>query len=152
MHPSVNAMCKAYFESKGQELRELDAWHFCDNETDANECAALTLEGTKRATTPSLAWFQKNNQPLPAKGDLNVVTDWSGEAQCIIQTCSVAVVPFSEISEEYARIEGEGDKSLEYWREVHWDYYIRELAEFGMSPAQDMPVVCEMFEVVFPTP
>jgi hypothetical protein len=37
----------------------------------------------------------------------------------------VATVPFEEVSEEFAAIEGEGDGSLRYWREVHWTYFGR---------------------------
>ena len=33
--------------------------------------------------------------------------------------------------DEYAEIEGEGDKSLAYWNKVHWEYYTREMNEQG---------------------
>ena len=142
-------MCSQYFDSLGIESRQIEAWHFCDNEKDANECADLTLEGIKRATTSSLAFFEHSKIPVPAKGDLDVITNWQGEAVCIIQTQSVSLVPFNQVTSEYAEIEGEGDKSLEYWKRVHWAYYQRELSSFGMSPTDDMLVVCQIFKVVF---
>jgi len=107
------------------------------------------LQEIKKATTSSLLWYQKSNTPLPETGDLNVVTDWAGVAHCIIRTTSVAIVPFIEVSEDYAETEGEGDKSLAYWRRVHWDFYTREFVEYGTTPTEDMLVVCETFELVY---
>ncbi|TDF38191.1 ASCH domain-containing protein [Alteromonadaceae bacterium M269] len=148
IHASVEELCRKFFESIGESTQKLDSWFFCDNEKDANECAALVLDGVKKATTPSLVWHQKTKTPLPKVGDLNVVTDWAGVAQCIIQTVSVEIVPFNQVTPEYAAIEGEGDKSLAYWNRVHWRYYARELEGYGIAPTEDMLVVCEIFKVV----
>jgi uncharacterized protein YhfF len=79
-----------------------------------------------------------------------VVTDGAGRARCVLRTTSVGVIPFSEVGEGFAAAEGEGDLSLDYWREGHWRYFGRELASFGRLPQLDMPVVCECFEVVYP--
>lgn len=147
---SVAAMCREYFESIDQPVRELAHWHFCDNKKDADECAQLVLQGVKRATSPSLWWHQASGEPVAKPGELNVVTNWQGDAICIIETVAVEVVAFCDISSEYAYLEGEGDKSLAYWRQVHWDYYHRELEGTEFTPTQQMPIVCEEFKVVFP--
>lgn len=146
-------MWRAYLDSIGESPRytskTLSSWHFCDNEADADELAELTRLGIKRATTSSLMYFQAGGHPIPQPGDVHVITNWAGDAVCVIETVRVQIVPFNEIDAEYAAEEGEGDKSLEYWRRVHWDYYHRELAGTGYAPAEDMPVVCEHFRVVF---
>jgi len=149
VHPSVSEITEAYFTSSGVKPRALDSWYFCDNEKDANECAELALLGIKRATTSSLTWYQQHDLSLPCSGDLNIVTNWHGDAKCIIQTKSVSIVRFNEITKSYAELEGEGDKSLEYWRRVHWDYYKRELSEFAILPTHDMHLICEVFDVVY---
>ncbi|WP_394747784.1 ASCH domain-containing protein [Spongiimicrobium salis] len=123
--------------------------HFCDNEDDANECLQLVLKGTKRATAHSLLGLQYRNEALPKIGDFTVITDWKGTAKCIIRTTKVTLVPFFQVSEHFAQLEGEGDKSLAYWKEVHWAYYTRELEAFGRVPRESMIVVCEEFEKVF---
>lgn len=125
------------------------AVHFCDNEQDANECAKLVKKGIKRATTDSLLGLQNREERLPKIGDYTVVTNWEGVAQCIVETVKVRLKPFFSIDEEYARLEGEGDKSLAHWKKVHWDYYTRELAEFERLPRESMIVVCQEFEIVF---
>ena len=123
--------------------------HFCDNEKDANECLKLVLSGTKRATTHSLLGLQMRKERLPKIGDFTIVTDWSGEAKCIVRTVAVRLKPFFSIRKAYAKIEGEGDKSLKYWKETHWDYYTRELEPYGRRPVESMIVVCEIFEKVY---
>lgn len=126
-----------------------EAWYFCDNEKDANECATLVKEGIKQATSTSLWWYKKNEATLPKVGDIYIITTWDGKASAIIQTTQVDQVPYSEIDSNYAKIEGEGDKSLTYWRKVHWDYYSREMAPFNETPTEDMIIVCEQFKTVW---
>jgi uncharacterized protein YhfF len=85
-------------------------------------------------------------------GDYSVILDGRGTARCIIRTTDVDVVPFDEVDAAFAYEEGEGDRSLEYWSDVHWTYFVRELTELGREAAPDMPVVCERFEVVYGAP
>nr|WP_299071135.1 ASCH domain-containing protein [uncultured Allomuricauda sp.] len=122
---------------------------FCDNEKDANICADLVRKDVKRATSHSLLGLQLRKEELPKIGDFAVVTDWSGNAKCIIRTTSVRLVPYFAVNSEHARLEGEGDKSLEYWQKTHWDYYTRELSQFDRKPRESMIVVFENFEKLF---
>ena len=156
MHGSVLAMWRSFLEARGDEpettRHRFSAWHFCDNERDADECARLVLAGVKRATSPSLWYFENKGQAVPAIGDLHVITNWAGEAQCVVRTTDVQIVPFARVSEEHAAAEGEGDRSLAWWRRVHWEYYQRELQGGDFQPCIDMPIVCERFERVYPVP
>jgi uncharacterized protein YhfF len=128
----------------------LSCWHFCDNERDADECARLVMAGVKQATSPSLWYFESRAEPLPAVGDLHVITNWAGEAQCVIRTIHVEIIPFNQVGEEHAAAEGEGARTLSWWRRVHWEYYHRELAGAEFQPRADMPIVCERFKRVYP--
>lgn len=123
--------------------------YFCNNEQDANECAELVKQGIKRATSHSLLGMQYRKEPLPKIGDFIVVTDWEGQAQCIVRTTKVTLKPFFAIDADYAHRQGEGDKSLTYWNKVHWEYYTKELESFGRVPRDSMIVVCQEFEMVF---
>lgn len=154
MHQSIKLMWADYLAHQPQHPQHSTdvppAWHFCANEADANECAQLVLAGIKRATSPSLWSFESSNEALPQGGDLNIVTDWSGKAVCIIRTTKVQILPLDEITETHARIEGEGDGSLAWWRKAHWGYYHFELQEIGRDPQPDMPIVFQEFERIFP--
>lgn len=148
---SVVELWEAFIEiNPNYKDKELGEWfNFCDNEKDAKECAQLTRDGIKQATSTSLWWFEKNNTDLPEVGNIYVVTDWYKIAKAIVEVVKVEQTPFNQITDEYAAIEGEGGKSLEYWKKVHWDYYSLEMEEFGEKPTEDMMIVCEQFKTIF---
>ena len=85
----------------------------------------------------------------PKVGNLSVIIDWSGAAICVIETMNIDIVPYKDVSEEFAATEGEGDKSLDYWRRAHWSYFSREMEAMGKKPSEDMLVICEKFQVVY---
>lgn len=43
---------------------------------------------------------------IPKVGDYSIITDWDGKAQCIIQTTQMDIVPYKDVTEEFARWEG----------------------------------------------
>jgi len=149
IHSSVRELNKAFFKSINEPFKDLDAFYFCDNEKDATECAELVMQGIKQATASSLWWYQVNNETLPQVGKRYIVTSWHGIALCVIEVTKVEIVQFKDITPEFAEIEGEGDKSLAYWKKVHWAYYTRELKDTQYSPTEDMQIVCEQFKVIF---
>lgn len=129
--------------------RFLEAFYFDDNEPSANELAALVLAGKKRATAALLWSNEHDNKPNPSPSDLSIVTNFAGQAVCVIETTAVEVLPFEAVGAEFAAIEGEGDGSLRYWREAHEALFGRECQRIGRAPHPRMSVVCERFEVVF---
>ena len=126
---------------------EYDAWSFGD---DADGLAALVRGGTKTATCSAYDLYEAEGEDLPKAGDTSVILDSRDEAVCIIRTTRVYIVPFDEVSAEHAFREGEGDRSLEYWRKVHEVFFKEELASAGLEFSGDSRVVCEEFEVVYP--
>ncbi len=135
---------------EGERPASYTAWYFCDNEKDAEELAELVICGIKRATTSLRMLFKEDGSDVPKPGDMSVITDFTGNAKCIIRTIKVYTVPFKDVTAEYAATEGEGDGSLSYWREGHIRFFTRELAELGREMDESVPVVCEEFEKVFP--
>lgn len=129
--------------------RFLEAFHFDDNERSANELAKLVFDGKKRATASLLWTYESEKQRIPEAGDLSIVTDFIGVEVGVIETTQVDIVAFSDISDEFAATEGEGDGSLTYWRRAHEAFFGRECQRISRQPAPNMPVVCERFEVVF---
>ena len=123
--------------------------YFGDTEKDADLLADLVSKDIKRATSHSLLGLQLRGEELPKIGDFFVVTDWAGTAKSIIRTTSVKMLPYFSIHTEHARLEGEGDKTLDYWKKVHWDFYTRELADYNRKPLDSMIIVFERFEKVF---
>lgn len=115
----------------------------------ADELADLTVKGIKTATASAYELYALENEPLPKAGEWNVILDDKGQAVCITQTTNVSVVPYNEVTPEHAFKEGEGDRSLTYWKEVHQDFFSKEYQAKGLEFNETIPVVCEEFEMVF---
>ncbi|MBS0448996.1 MAG: ASCH domain-containing protein [Proteobacteria bacterium] len=154
MSDRVRAYWDAFLAGRTDDAsaRWYDTCVFDDNEPSANALADLVVRGIKRATA-GLVWsYEAAGLPIPTAGDLSVVTTWHGEPVCIIETTRVDIVPFCDVTAEFAATEGEGDKSLAYWRRAHEACYARECARIGRTPAADMPVACERFDVIHRAP
>jgi uncharacterized protein YhfF len=151
MHSSVPAMWFSFIAENIEHSHTAmpDSWHFGITKKDADTCTMLVKAGIKTASSVALASYLHYESPIPAEGDFSIITNWEGEAQCIIQTTAVEIVPFNEVTEDYAVKEGEGDQSLTYWKEVHWEFFTKDLKSFGEPISEDLMVVCEEFELVF---
>jgi uncharacterized protein YhfF len=154
----LNAKCNAYWAKFVESLpandprREArpDAFGFGGEGELADELAALTLAGTKRATTSLPAEFTSLNEPLPKVGDLSIILDGRGNPVGIIERTSVDLVPFHSVDEEFAAYEGEGDGSLRYWREAHTWYFNGVCSRLGAPFDKSTPVLCQRFRLVWP--
>jgi uncharacterized protein YhfF len=132
--------------------KEYEAWHFCDNKEDADELAELVLSGTKNGTASHLNAYKKDGEPLPQTGEISIIINWSGSPRCIIETIKIDRYPFTEVPSSFAATEGEGDGSLEYWRQAHLSAFSREAAELDIEFNDKSIVLCEEFRVIYPTP
>ncbi len=118
----------------------------------SRELIELIRTGPKRAGTSLLWAHEAEAEELPQVGDIEIVLDHAFEPTLVTRVTRVEVVPFDQVTAEYAAIEGEGDGSLEFWREGHWDFFSRECARIGRVPQNDMPVVCSVFELLASVP
>ena len=125
---------------------EYEAWAFG---MDADLLAQLVATGRKTATASAYPLYVLEKEPLPQAGAYSVILDGKDNAVCVIQTTKVTVVPFHEVTAYHAYKEGEGDRSLDYWREVHERFFSECLHEAGLQFTPDMNVVCEEFVVVY---
>ena len=126
---------------------EYETWCFG---ADADRLAELVLAGKKTATSSAYPIYVVENAPLPKVGEYSIILDSHENAVCFVRTTKVYVVPFDEVSSYHAYREGEGDLSLEYWREVHRAFFLTEMNAIDKNFDEKMKVVCEEFEKVFP--
>ena len=149
MHPSVEHLWQLYRAiNPAATTAAPEAFHFCDNQADADICAQLVVDGRKRATAPSVAELQHDGVAMPKPGDLSIVTEWSGKARALIKTTLVEICRLGDVDEEFARAEGEGDMTLAWWREAHDAYYRSVLAGRDITVDDDLEIVLEHFEAV----
>jgi uncharacterized protein YhfF len=123
--------------------------HFGDNPALADELAALVLSGVKTATCSALWEWEAEGNPIPEVGLISITLNGAGDPICILETTEVTLQRYDEVDEDFARAEGEGDLSLAYWRDAHKRYFSRTLSKIGREFAEDMPLVCERFAVIY---
>ncbi|TDQ64523.1 uncharacterized protein YhfF [Maritalea mobilis] len=138
-------LLKRFFIVSGlpQHLRQLEISEFGDSKDLCDELVGLIVAGKKTATCGALAHYEADGEPLPQVGQRYIVPNWDGVPQCIIETTSVEVKRFDEVDEDFARAEGEGDLSYQYWHDGHKDYFTRN---GGFAP--EMKLVCERFKLI----
>ena len=119
--------------------RDYETFSFGDSPELANELVELVLAGAKRAT----CWAESQGLLSAEVGKLMVALDGYGVPRAVLRTLELTKRRFNEIDEAFAFDEGEGDRSLRFWRDAHKRYFTR-LGRY----APDMMLWCERFEVV----
>ena len=151
---ACDAFWHAYLAQLSAEHRHhsmrADAFVFGSTPASADELAALAVAGRKRATTSLPIEFTALGQSLPRVGDVSIVARGDGEPVAIIERTAVEARAFDDVDEAYAQIEGEGDGTVEYWRDVHLEYFNWVCQRFGGSFDGRATVLCQVFRVVWP--
>ncbi len=122
--------------------QDIEDWHFCNDKKNADKLFELVLNGDKTATS-YLYFSDKEN-----KTGFSILTNWDKTKKIIILTTNIYETTFNKVSINHAQKEGEGDKSLKMWREIHKKFFSKELEEHGLSFNKNCKVICEEFEVV----
>jgi histidinol-phosphate aminotransferase len=151
--PDAN-LVSAYWAEKSQALGledfdTPDAWAFGGTADQADELLGLVLSGTKTATSSALWSYEAEDEPLPIVGELSIVCDGQGRPRALLRITDVMVTTLDDVSESHAFAEGEGDRTLAYWRRAHEDFFRSHLPA-GREVAGSMPVVLERFERLVP--
>src|SRR5699024_7216869 len=92
-----------------------EAWAFGATPEHADELLRLALADITSGPASSLGDYEAEDEPLPAVGDLSIILDGAGRPRAVLEVTSVRIVPFDQVTEEHARAEGEGDRTLGTW-------------------------------------
>lgn len=114
----------------------------------ADELADLTKQEIKTATSSAYDLYLVDDEPLPKVGEWNIILNGQDKAICITRTTAVSIIPYNEVTSEHAFKEGEGDRSLKYWKTVHREFYSKAYKEENLEFNETIPVVCEEFELM----
>ena len=137
------------FAKQNQLEASYEAWSFGNTPEMADELVELVIEGTKKATTSAYPLYEIQGEMIPKENEYSVLLDGMSMPKAIIRTTKVEITAFNKISEEYAYTEGEGDKSLGYWKNEHKRMFKAEMKKNGQVFTEDMLCVCEFFECMY---
>ena len=138
--------CEFIDEHPQYSDKQFEAWQFG---ADSNTLAQLVIDGTKTLTCSSLREYQVENEPLPEAGDVSIILDESDDPKCIIENTKVYKMKYSDVDEEIAFKEGEGDRTLEYWRKAHLEFFEWLYKEMGYEFNEDEEIVVEEFKMIY---
>lgn len=120
-------------------MTEMDSFSFGDSAELADELLELVLIGKKTAT----AWAAAEGDKGVVVGKRWIVKDGQGRSGAILETVELTRRRFGEVDAAFAHDEGEGDRSLAWWREAHRRYFTRR-GEFW----PEMELYCERFRLI----
>jgi len=128
--------------------RTIDVFAFGAGPEMASRLAHLVTSGSKRVTTSWLTTLERRGEAIPHAGMVSIVTDAFGLPRCAIRTVAVQRFRFGDVPAEWAALEGEGDLTLENWREDHRCFFAGEAESMQLAFSDDEVVLVEKFQVL----
>ena len=123
------------------------AWHYGTDKQTADRWARFVRDGRIQGAAYCAWAFEFDHTQEPKTDDYSVILDWDGNAVCIVKTVRVETVPFDQVTDGLARLEGSRN-TLE-WREEKGAQYKAICARIGLEFSESLPVLFERYEVVF---
>ncbi len=114
-------------------------WNFGPDRMLSKTLIDLVLSGKKTASTG----LYKEGDVVPKVGSFAGIQDLETDEVHTIQYINVEIKPFLAVEYDYIKKEGEGDKTVEEWREKHRTFF--------HLTHDDVVVVCEEFVLVSPS-
>jgi uncharacterized protein YhfF len=109
-----------------EKINNLEGWHFGGKGSGLeDELATLVLKGIKTATASWYESYEVEKEEIPKAGEQSYIMDSRDEPVCVIEVEKVEIKKFLEVTQSFAYLEGEGDRSLRYWREAHNQFFTK---------------------------
>lgn len=128
MWPRVNGMRTMELGAPGEQRARLTGY---------------VLDGVKVGTAGLLGDYADEGEELERVGERLSLVDSEINELAVIEVTAVEIVPFAEVTWEFARSEGEGFTSIEDWRAAHAAYW----AKAGVIVDDHTEVVCIGFRL-----
>lgn len=138
-------------EMKIDEATPYETWSFGGEADIADALLELVLVGRKFGTASAYdEYFEEGTQDdLPQVGDYSVLLKSGGEAVCVIKNYDVYIRPFEAVPPFHAYAEGESDRSLTSWKEIHTKFFRPRLELIDKPLNAKSLIVCEKFTVEY---
>lgn len=110
----------------------------------------LVLKRDKTGTFGVQLLQEQDPSIAPTLGMDSVMIDMDGTPRGILKTTQLTPVPYRDITEDHLGVEGPGARKLKVWQDIHWPYWSATLEQKGLTPSEDMIIVVEHFDLVYP--
>ncbi|WP_291570838.1 ASCH domain-containing protein [Bradyrhizobium sp.] len=147
---ATDAFWRDYRKAAGLHHDDYDVVAFGDGAAMATELAELTVAGIKRATAGLVRQFGPVGEPPPVAGGYVVLLDGADLPRAIWRTTELRIGPLNSVDERFARDEGEGERTRDWWLAAHRRFFGRRAAAEGFAMHDEIETVFERFEVVWP--
>lgn len=127
-----------------EDYKNLEKWHFHNNEKDCNYLFDLVLKGIKTATS----YLYLKESDLKPKSFYSILTNWDNSKEILLKTTKIYKTKFKNVTELHAQKEGEGDKTLAYYKKVHTDFFKNECKNHNLFFNKNTEIVCEEFKIL----
>jgi len=99
----------------------------------ATELADLVITGIKRATASLARDYGEGREPMPNPGDFVLMLDGEGLPRFIWRTTEVTIKPLSQVDDAFAWVEGEDNRTRNWWLAAHRRYFGRQASREGFE-------------------
>lgn len=145
----VEAYWQSYATKNGLNLSTPDAWMFGDGSKEMGDTlGALVVDGIKTGTCAAHCIYELEGEKLQQVGQFDIILDGDENPLAIIQYTNIELVKMKNVTPAFAKSEGEGDLSYDYWYDAHVQFFIWELGLYDLTFTPDIVLVCQTFEVV----
>lgn len=146
---TIKQYWNTYASKANLNLETPEAWMFGDGSKEmGDELGQLVVKGLKTGTCSAHCIYEIENEPLPKIGQYDIVLDGSHQPLAIIQYTNVELVKMNEVTAEFAKSEGEGDLSYQYWYDAHVEFFTWVLEQYNLTFSDDLLLVCQTFKLV----
>ena len=148
----IDAFWNEYLTTVGlpDGTRYSDAFHFGDHPRLVDELLELVLIGRKRATASGRAELEVAELPVPRVGERWIVCDGRSSPRIVGITTDVRIGSLQSVDDQFAWDEGEDDRTRDEWLRQHEIYFQRIYEASGLDYHDDIDVVFERFDIVYP--
>ena len=121
--------------------QDVEDWHFGNDKDTADNLFKLVINSEKTATSYLYLKDTKISEGF------SVLTNWDKTDKVVVFTTKTYITTFNKITKEHAKKEGENDRTLEKWREIHKDFFSKELEQYNLTFNENCKIVCEEFKI-----
>ncbi|WP_410985275.1 ASCH domain-containing protein [Bacillus cereus] len=126
-----------------------DAWMFGDGSKEMGDVlGSLVVKGIKTGTCAAHCVYELEGEEIQKVGQYDIVLDGDNNPLAIIKYTKIDFLKMNEVTSDFARSEGAGDLSYDYWYSEHVKFFTWALSQYGLTFTPDLLLVCQTFRVM----